>query len=250
MRQLPNGWTWTTLGEILDRVEAGRSFGAASRPAEMGEWGIIRVSAMTWGEFRPDQNKAVAADDKINYDHEIRQGDILLSRANTAEYVGASVRVRVPIERLLLSDKSLRLVPTMAVDPDFLVRLLGSPIVRRQISTLATGTKDSMRNISQNALRRIDLPLPSYSEQLRIVSELNDHLLIIRRLDEAIQIARARAASLEGSLFEAAFDGKLVDQDPTDEPADVLLARIRAQREGAAAAAKTGKPRAVEATAP
>lgn len=100
----------TQLGELIDRVEAGRSFGGSAPPATGKQWGIIKVSAMTWGSFRPEENKAVPAD-KVDSRFEIQPGDVLVSRANTTEYVGAPVLVANTRPRLLLSDKSLRLIP-------------------------------------------------------------------------------------------------------------------------------------------
>ncbi|WP_199489326.1 restriction endonuclease subunit S [Micromonospora craniellae] len=80
------------LRHLVERIEAGKSFGGASGPAAPEQWGIIKVSAMTWGEFRPDENKAIPAS-AANPQYEIRQGDLLVSRANTTDYVGASVLV-------------------------------------------------------------------------------------------------------------------------------------------------------------
>jgi type I restriction enzyme S subunit len=146
------------LGELLSGVEAGRSFGGSAAPAGPGEWGIIKVSAMTWGAFRPEENKAVP-ETNIDPRFEIRPGDVLVSRANTTAYVGASVLVKSTPSRLLLSDKSLRLILREDVDPEWLVFALTAPRVRRQISARATGTKDSMRNISQAGLRSVEVPV-------------------------------------------------------------------------------------------
>lgn len=176
MIDLPPGWARTTLGDLVTRIEAGRSFGAAARPAHDDEWGIIRVSAMTWGEFRAEENKAVLNSANVNPDYEIRPGDVLVSRANTADYVGAPVLVGATRQRLLLSDKSLRLVVSDFVDRRWLVHILSSPDVRRQISAQATGTKDSMRNIPQSKLREVEIPLPPVCEQRRIVGVLEAHL--------------------------------------------------------------------------
>lgn len=138
---------------------------------------------MTWGKFDESENKAVPAGWQINPAYEIQPGDILVSRANTRDYVGAPVLVGKCRPRLLLSDKSLRLVPNDLVSKKWLVHMLGSPGVRGKISETATGTKDSMRNISQQALLDIDIPLPPLAEQHRIVEALEAQL---SRLDAAV----------------------------------------------------------------
>ncbi|MFJ2951850.1 restriction endonuclease subunit S [Streptomyces sp. NPDC087226] len=180
--EVPKGWARVRLGDILARIEAGKSYKCEPRPASTEEWGVIKVSAMTWGDFDEGENKAVPAGFPFNPDYEIRPGDILLSRANTAAYVGASVLVRQCRPRLLLSDKSLRIVPAEGVDREWLAYLLSSPVIRSQISERATGTKDSMRNISQGALGELACLLPPVEEQRRIVAALEEQL---SRLDAA-----------------------------------------------------------------
>ena len=80
-------------------------------PLPLDEWGVIKVSAMTWGEFRETENKTVLEGRAVDPRMEIHPGDLLVSRANTVDYVGAVVMVHECRPRLLLSDKSLRLYP-------------------------------------------------------------------------------------------------------------------------------------------
>lgn len=145
---------------------------------------------MTWGAFREEENKAVPAGVDFNPDYEIKTGDILVSRANTEEYVGAPVMVDRCRRHLLLSDKSLRLVASEHLNSRWLYYLLSSPAVRGEISRRATGTKDSMRNISQETLASIHVQVPPLAEQQRIVATLEDHL---SRLDAAVVSALAAA---------------------------------------------------------
>jgi type I restriction enzyme, S subunit len=224
------GWTWGRLGDLLVDIEAGKSFTCEPRRAEYDEWGIIKVSAMTWGEFREEENKAVPGGRKIDPRHEIHPGDVLVSRANTEEYVGAPVLVRSCRRGLLLSDKSLRLVPKSWVDKEWLVQLLASSLVRRQISMTATGNQDSMRNISQRDLRMIRVPIPPEEDQARIADSLRQQLDGIDHQSMQVDHVKARATVLRRSLLADAFAGKLVPQDSTEEPASMLLDRIRVQR--------------------
>jgi type I restriction enzyme S subunit len=59
MNDLPKGWAWATLDDLLERIEAGKSFTCEPRVAKAEEWGVVKVSAMTWGEFRESENKAL-----------------------------------------------------------------------------------------------------------------------------------------------------------------------------------------------
>jgi type I restriction enzyme S subunit len=196
------------LAELVDAISAGKSYGAATAPAAEDEWGIIKVSAMTWGTFDPAENKAVPSD-RADPRFEIREGDLLVSRANTDEYVGASVLVGPVRAKLLLSDKSLRVSPADGVRPEWLWRALQAPSARRQISALATGTKDSMRNISQASLMRVRVPRATPQEQAATVGAYAEIAAALDRLRTELDSTRRRSTGLRRSLLAAAFSGRL-----------------------------------------
>ena len=102
------------------------------------------------------------------------------------------------------------------------------------------------------------IPLPPLAEQRRIVAEIELRLSAIKQAESAVEANLARAERLRQSILKQAFSGKLVPQDPNDEPASALLARIRAEREKAQEADKSkrkpkrrraGKARAPKAAA-
>jgi type I restriction enzyme, S subunit len=210
MSNLPPGWSHATIGDLLLRIEAGKSFRCEPRPASPSEWGIIKVSAMTWGAFREGENKAVPAGVDFNPACEIKTGDILVSRANTEEYVGAPVLVDRCRSHLLLSDKSLRLVPSDHLNSRWLYYLLSSSAVRREISRRATGTKDSMRNISQEALTSIEVQIPPLAEQDRIVAALEDHLSRVDAGSVYLNQAGQYESQLRIAIYTAAVEGRLI----------------------------------------
>lgn len=211
-----SGGKQVSLGELVSDIAAGKSYGASSVPAGENDWGIIKVSAMTWGEFRSEENKKVP-DERVDRRFEIKPGDLLVSRANTADYVGASVLVGQVRPKLLLSDKSLRITTKAGVSKEWLWRALQAPSARTQIRNLATGTKDSMRNISQAALRQIQVPLVDevrQSEQLRAFSMTS---AATARLRGELEQASIRHASLRKSLLAVAFSGRLTAEMPAAE---------------------------------
>lgn len=196
------------LAHLIEGISAGKSFGASNSPAGEGDWGIIKVSAMTWGSFNPDENKAVSGD-RVDARFEIREGDLLVSRANTADYVGASVLVGPVRPKLLLSDKSLRLTPKAGVNPEWLWRALQTPSARSQITALATGTKDSMRNISQVALRQVQVPKVGEAMQTEALNAFAAVAMSTNRLLADIDSCEVRINSLRRSLLSSAFSGRL-----------------------------------------
>lgn len=209
MSELPNGWAETPMDNLLMAIEAGRSFKCSERPAGPYEWGVIKVSAMTWREFDEAENKAVLRDHHADPRFEIRSGDLLFSRANTVTYVGAVVQVGETRPRLLLSDKSLRLVPYRDVSPRWLLYYLRSQRARRYLESLATGTSDSMRNISQASLRSLTVPLAPPREQERIIatveeqfSRLDAGVATLKRIRQNLKRIRAQGVA---SLFDPSW---------------------------------------------
>ncbi|MEV2254987.1 restriction endonuclease subunit S [Streptomyces sp. NPDC050147] len=246
---LPEGWRWGVVGDVLAKIEAGRSFTCLPRTARDDEWGVIKVSAMTWGEFRADENKALPFEREPNSEYEIHSGDILVSRANTVDYVGAPVLVGATRPKLMLSDKSLRLVPKAEVDRDWLIEVLSSQPVRAQYSAAATGTSDSMRNISQVTVRSARIPIPPEGAGQRdVATAIADTMRLVKPLKRPLDEQAREAGRLRAALLHAAFTGVLVTQDPNDEPASALLERIRAQQ--AADTETTRRKRAPRTTSP
>lgn len=228
--ELPSGWEWTKLGFVLARIEAGRSPKNQGRPARDGEFGVLKVSAVSWGEFLPEENKALLPGDSAEAELTVRAGDLLISRANTTELVGAVVYVERDHPNLMLSDKTLRLVPTSRADPKFLLYALRLPLARDFFARGATGTSDSMRNISQDKIREVPIPLPPLAEQRLIVARVEALLAQARTAREALAPVSALVRRLRQAVLAAAFSGRLSEREPGDEPAGELLERIRAER--------------------
>ncbi len=225
-------WPESVLGDLLETIEAGKSFKTPGRPAEGVEWGVIKVSAMTWGKFDASENKAVVNVESVDPRNQIRSGDLLLSRANTSELVGATVLVDECPDRLLLSDKSMRLITKSNVNRQWLRYCLGSPALRAQMSAVASGTSDSMRNISQAKVKALRVSVPPQTEQHRVAEMISSQFATTERLASDLVVARRKAAALRRSVLTAAFSGQLVTPDPNDEPASVLLERIAAEGVG------------------
>jgi type I restriction enzyme S subunit len=207
---LPPGWSWGQLGDVIKRIEAGRSLEYNSRPARGDEWGVIKTSAMTRGAFRETENKAVRAGARIDEECEIRAGDILLCRANSPGHIGATVQVAACRPRLLLSDKSLRLVPEQNIDGRWLAKLLATSYVRTQIAQRSRGAVASMQHISQAGLRDIPIPIAPPGEQVRLGQRATAWTLGAQRLYSQMQKAQKNSEQLRRALTDAACTGRLV----------------------------------------
>jgi hypothetical protein len=168
--RFPCDWAVASLGHALLGIEAGSSPDLPDEPAGPGEWGVLKVSAVRPAGLREDENKAVRDRSLIDPAGEVADGDVLMSRANTAALVGLACFVRNPRRGLMLSDKTLRLRPDRRrIVPEFLSQLLSTPAARRQLETSGTGSSGSMKNISQADIRNLVLPFPDLAEQQRIL---------------------------------------------------------------------------------
>lgn len=163
-------WTAVPLGNLLHGIDAGRSPDLEDEPAGPGQWGVLKVSAVGRDKFRPRENKVVR--DRTLYDESlcVRPGDLIMTRANTAELVGLSCIVEDTPNGLMLCDKTLRLKVAKRIAPAKFVNLvLGMWEVRRQIEIAATGTSGSMKNISQISIKRLTVPLAGIQKLDRIL---------------------------------------------------------------------------------
>lgn len=205
---LPKGWVWTNLDALIFNIESGKSFKCEERPPKKDETGIIKVSAVTWGEFDSNESKTIVDESRINLSYKIQKGDFLFSRANTIELVGACVIVREVSSELLLSDKILRFVL-----PDewkeWVKTCLRTQFGRNEIERLATGNQESMRNISQGNIKRIRIPLPPKTELFELIKCVNQKIDSISRLEVETNMLLAKAGRNKQSILISAFNGIL-----------------------------------------
>jgi len=221
---LPPSWRSVPLREVLDRIEAGTSFKAQDRPAADGEVGVLKLSAVTWSTFQPSENKALFADCDPGNCPRVKKGDLLISRANTTELIAAVVMVKEEYPNLLLSDKTLRLVPNKAVAcPNYLLHVLRTPLVRGHFERHATGTSGSMRNISQENIGATKIPLPPLPEQRRIAGILDKADAIRRKRGEGIRLTEEL---LRSTFLEMFGDPVANERGWLREPLSELLDHI------------------------
>lgn len=179
---IPQNWKWIRLGSILHYIDTGKSFKCDEIPPTGNKCGIIKVSAVTWGKFNENESKTCYSNESWVDAYEIHKNDFLICRANTAALVGGCVIVDKISKRLMLSDKVLRLHFTKMIYPFYVLWALRTPFVRNQFGSMATGTSESMKNISQDILKNTVIPLPPIPEQRRIVEKLEQLLPLCERL--------------------------------------------------------------------
>jgi len=168
--------------------------------------------------------------------YDAKSGDVLISRSGT---VGEVCVVPEDVGAAIISTNLMRitLAPNGLVPKFFCFLLNGSPFVLKQVSELCKGSTREFLN--QEILASIFFPLPPLAEQKVIVEEFERYQSQIDQLVNENNHNNTCCFLLRQSILQRAFEGKLVPQDPNDEPAALLLERIRAER--AVHAPKRGK---------
>ncbi|MFF0181960.1 restriction endonuclease subunit S [Micromonospora sp. NPDC005223] len=213
--------------------------GHSARASDAGTVRTITLSAVTQGEFSDRFTKMTGADPARVRGLWLRSGDILIQRSNTPDLVGTSALYRGPEDWAIFPDLLIRVRVREDVIPEYVLLVLQSPESRRYFRSRAKGLAGSMPKIDQQAIHALPLKLPSIDQQAKVVRRARELATYIESLRVECVTAMGRSARLRGSLLAEAFAGRLVLQDPDDEPASELLARIQAERVAASPKGKT-----------
>ena len=231
------GWATIPLGLMIDTPAYGTS---KKCDYNGGTHGVLRIPNVGSGRIDATDLKSANFDEGEIEQYSLMEGDILTVRSNgSLSAVGKPAIISAKDVGYLFAGYLIRLraIPGSLV-PQYLANLMTEPHIRGQIEEKAKSTS-GINNISAKELQDLNVPVCSPAEQAEITRILDTRLTAADRMEAEIDAALSRADALRQSILKRAFAGNLVPQDPTDEPAPTLLARIKAER---AKAGKT-KPR-------
>jgi type I restriction enzyme S subunit len=233
---VPSSWAWDVLGWMTCGVE----YGSAAKSSESGTHVVLRMGNLQNGKL--DWSDLAFSSDAAEVEQYLLQpGDVLFNRTNSPEWVGKTAIYRG--ERPALFAGYLIRVnhSPKVVLSDYLNRFLNSSVAKQHGNTVKTdGVNQS--NINGDKLANYPFPYCSLAEQQEIVRILEETVSLIERTEADIEINLQKAEALRQSILKKAFAGELVPQDPADEPAAALLARIRAERAATTKPARRAKP--------
>jgi len=219
--ELPEGWKWSNLEKVaenLDRLR--RPINKTERSKRQGEIPYYGANGRTgWiNEYLFDEPLILVVEDET--------------------FIGREIPFSYKITgKSWINNHAHILRPKMSLNIDFLnYQLAYYPFL-----SLTTGTT-GRKKLTKNALMNAQIKICSLSEQVLIVSEIESRLSVCDKLEESINQSLMQAEALRQSILKKAFEGKLVPQDPNDEPASVLLKRIRAEREKSIVVKKSRAP--------
>ena len=234
---LPEGWAWATVGQLSDRIEYGTSQKAG--PDESGI-PVLRMGNIQNGSIDLSDLKYLPSGHPESVKTSLRHGDLLFNRTNSPELVGKSAVYEDRFPTACFASYLIRVAFVGDTSPDYVCMYINSDHGRRYISTVRS-QQVGQANVNGTKLAAMPLALPPIAEQRRIVDEVERRLSVIQQTEAAVDASLHRAERLRQSILKRAFSGELAPQDPDDEPASVLLERIRAQREAEQAAASASK---------
>ena len=216
--EVPESWEWTTIGEIASSI----LYGVSESAKEIGQYKLLRITdiqnnKVNW-ETVPftdyDKNKAQA--------YLLTDGDILFAR--TGATVGKSYLVEGLKDSAIYASYLIRVQTSSVILPAYIKFFLESGFYWEQISLNSVGI--GQPNVNGTTLAALTIPIPPYREQLRIVEEAKKWLMVIDGLDVEIEDLQTSIEHTKSKILDLAIHGKLVPQDPNDEPAIDQLKRI------------------------
>ncbi len=220
--ELPDGWEWTKLGSYMDVRD-----GTHDTPKYFDS-GIPFVTSKNLGDGKIDfKNVNYISDEdsqKFNQRSRVEAGDILMAMIGTIgkPVVAPKVEFEYSIKNVALF-KRLTIEQNSKFIRDYL------QYSEKRLRKCASG--GNQKFLSLKKLKEILIPIPPSSEQKQIVSVLSDYLSLVECIDSDQNALQQLASQLKQKVLDIAMQGKLVPQDPNDEPASVLLEKIRAEKQ-------------------
>lgn len=219
----------TRFGEFIETAGNGLS----KREGDEGDWiNVLRLTDLNQGQFAPEEPRQIRLTSKEVDKYRLTEGDLVVIRVNgSANLVGRSFCFNAS-DVWAFCDHFIRIRLKSSMDPEFTALFLNSPPIRGIIEHKFVSTS-GQKTISQKTLEELPAPLIPLKEQHEIVRRIESAFAKIDRLAKEAKRALELVGRLDEAILAKAFRGELVPQDENDEPAEHLLARIRAEREAA-----------------
>jgi type I restriction enzyme S subunit len=234
--QLPESWAWVrvdTAGDVLLGRQRAPQYhaGELMRP-------YLRVANVFEDRLDLSDVKRMNFDEAHFEKYKLEPGDILLNEGQTPDLVGRPAMFRGEIPDCCFQKTLHRFRPSKWVHGEFALAVFRSYMHNRRFKKAASITTN-IAHLTLSKFVEIEFPVPPIEEQEETVSRLSAELSRIEKVEYFCMSEGVRSTALRQSILRDAFSGRLVRQDPTDEPATELIARIKAA--GSAACKKSSR---------
>ncbi len=227
--ELPEGWVWASLdmlGEIASGVAKGTKRDAA---IEVREVPYLRVANVQRGFLDLSEIKTILATERDIAELTLQAGDILFNEGGDRDKLGRGWVWRAEVAHCIHQNHVFRMRPYL---PEVLPELIshhGNTFGKLWFQNAGKQTTN-LASINMTMLRMFPVPLGPAAEQRELLIQLESQIENLNRQEQAVEHSLKQSTAQRQNILRAAFAGQLVPQDPTDEPASVLLQRIRAER--------------------
>ena len=220
---VPEGWAWTKIRCVSSEI----LYGVSESAKESGKYKLLRITDIQ--------------DDKVNWDsvpftdfpkdkvanYILKNGDIVFAR--TGATVGKSYLIENLTVESIYASYLIRIRTSLRLNPKYMKYYFGSLTYWNQITDKSSGI--GQPNVNGTSLANLYIPIPPYNEQERILPAIEKAFKLIDFLDKNKEDLQTAIKQAKSKILDLAIHGKLVEQDSSDEPASVLLEKLRAEKE-------------------
>jgi type I restriction enzyme S subunit len=226
---LPPTWCWVSMDQLLGFLRNGLPQKPTGPPSGHR---ILRINAVRPMKVDLDEVRYFEDLPAEAESYWIEEGDLLFTRYNgSVELLGVSGLVRGCDQPTLHPDKLIRVKTVLNGPLPFFAEIASNVGKSRKHMERRARTTAGQTGISGTDIREMPVPLPPLDEQKQIIIEVERHLSLVDKIEAQVEANLKRASRLRQGILKRAFEGRLVPQDPNDEPAEQHLARIRDQRQ-------------------
>lgn len=227
LQKLPKGWTWVKYGELIESSQNGISKRSGSTGQEVI---VLRLADIFEQKISVNNSRKIMLTEKELDNYRLSKNDLLCIRVNgSPDLVGRMVTIEEDTN-IAYCDHFIRYrLLANILNSKYLASYFNTVPIRRYID-LNKVSSAGQNTVNQEMIGSITVAFCCKAEQEAIVDLLEERLSEADYLNETITTSLQQAEALRQSILKKAFSGQLVPQDPNDEPASVLLARIKAEK--------------------
>ncbi|EHR41524.1 restriction endonuclease subunit S [Alishewanella jeotgali] len=233
--KLPEGWVWASV----DQLALNKRYGSSSKTNDDSSGvPVLRMGNIQDGKLDYSNLKYLPVDHKEFPDLLLNNGDLLFNRTNSAELVGKSAVYRDIGKPVSYASYLISVTFTEHFLPEIAAHYINSVLGKKWLAEVMNQTA-GQANVNGTKLGELAIPLPPFAEQLALIQGITNEFDSIDRQIEATALGLKQSEAQRKNILKSAFSGQLVSQDPNDEPASVLLEKIKREREALAKKPKT-----------
>lgn len=227
--ELPEGWVWASL-DMLGEIASGVAKGTKrDGKVSVREVPYLRVANVQRGYLDLSEVKTILATERDIEELALKSGDVLFNEGGDRDKLGRGSVWHDEVAECIHQNHVFRMRPYSHDLRPELISHHGNTFGKLWFQTAGKQTTN-LASINMSMLRSFPVPVAPADEQTEVLAQMRVQLDSLGRQEEATDLAMKQATAQRQYILRAAFAGQLVPQDPNDEPASVLLERIRAER--------------------